>query len=163
MMKRLVSPIALLILLAAVCQWGLSNENPLPAEPPEQDFEIFLYNAHGKRNPFIPLILPKEESILPTPTPEPLLVAMSEAATPTPTPIMFPGIEVDCILWFEDRPSLVVIDNVLLGVGDTVDECEILEIHPDSIRVRFMEQEKVVPVVATESMSVPRKGARRRK
>jgi hypothetical protein len=159
MMKRLVLTVTIGVLLAFVGQWGVTDEKTVVASSDGEDLEPFRYKPHGSRNPFFPLLIEiLEEDSTPTPTPQ--LVVQAEIFTPTPTPIVFPGLEIDCILWFEERPSLVVIDNALLHVGDTVDECEIVAIEKDSVRVRYMGQEKVLRATSSSAKSLRPKSRR---
>lgn len=149
MMKPLVPLVVIGILLAIASQWGLTSEGVSTPEVSVEETQPFKYNSHAKRNPFLPLILPSEEDTTPTPTP----VRVTQADfTPSPTPVVFPSLQIDVILWFpeSERESLVVIDNALLGVGDMVDECEIVDITSDSIRVRYMGQERVMRATAPD-------------
>jgi len=140
-----------ILITALVGGFGHTDENT--DESPEgvevlgvKITEPFIYDSHGRRDPFVPLIIPSE---VPTPTPVQVpivpdgLTAINDMATPTPTPVLFPGLEIDCILWFPERPSLAVINNALLHVGDVIDECEVVAIDRDSVTMRFMGAEQV--------------------
>lgn len=132
----------------------------------------FRYDAGGKRNPFVPLIL--------QPTPEPMdLSAVEEspegtegvrtasasggifgllgglfsrsgsgeaagAVEPQPEPIIPPELIVNSVLIPSGRPAVACVNQRLVHVGDVIDQAEVIYIRQGEVVFRYKGQDFVM-------------------
>lgn len=142
--------IALLVSAPLVC--GVAAVIGQPAAP-EGEVVRFVYNSHGRRDPFVQLIIP-------TPTPKP-------AASPTPylddgsavelvyhaeyavsTRVPPPKFSLGAIIFSAQR-SLVVVDDQVFAEGDTVPlddgtSLVIEKIEPQQVRCLYFDESFIV-------------------
>ena len=155
--------IAVLISVALLAGVGLSADIGKVLGIAGEESQGFVYDARGKRNPFVPLVVP---TLVPTPTPEPepgsgflgtllnvvkppsaevadnrgfIMPTATPTAVPTPTstPVVPPNLEIGAILMGEGRPSMVLIGREVLGVGDLVQKAEITKIEKGRIEILY--------------------------
>lgn len=73
--------------------------------------EEFLYDAHGKKDPFSPPIISTGEK------------TGAEVLT---------GVKLEGIIWDEKKPIAIINDKVV-GIGDTISGAKIIEIKKDEV------------------------------
>lgn len=77
----------------------------------------FVYNAKGKRNPFIPLV-----------TPEGRLIKLDKQETASTG-----GLLVEGIIYDKHGRSFAIVNAEVLGVGDMVEEYQVLKIYENKV------------------------------
>lgn len=107
--------------------------------------DVFIYRASARGDVMWPLVLPTPPKETPTPeptvTPTPLLVIEVEA-TPTPTPTVTPTEVVPPPLKLQavthsQKGGLIMISDVMLAVGETINGATIEEIHGRYARILY--------------------------
>ena len=155
--------IAVLIPVALLAGVGLSSEVKGVLDTGGENLSGFVYDSHGRRNPFVPLVVPTQ---VPTPTPAPeaqagflgqlldivkppapdaaenqdfVLPSATPTAvpTPTPTPVIPPSLDVTATIIGEGRPSMVLIGGSILLVGEMIDKAEITKIEKGQIEILY--------------------------
>ncbi len=111
--------------------------------------DVFVYRASPRGDVMWPLILPTAP--METPTPEPTVTptpppVVEEMATPTPTPTVTPTEVVPPPLKLQavtqtKKGSLIMISDIMLEVGDTINGATIEEIHGRYARIRYFGKE----------------------
>ncbi len=97
------------------------------AEELDVDTTRLAYRGRDFRNPFRALLPAKVDKT-------------QSMAVVDPPPLVITG-----MVWNARKPSAIV-DGQLVGVGDVVNEAEIVAIERQSIRVRYHQQEFVIEV-----------------
>jgi hypothetical protein len=77
----------------------------------------FVYDAKGKRNPFIPLV-----------TPEGRLIKLDKQETASTG-----GLVVEGIIYDKHGRSFAIVNAEVLGVGDMVGEYQVLKIYENKV------------------------------
>jgi hypothetical protein len=111
--------------------------------------DVFIYRASPRGDVMWPLVLPTAPKE--TPTPEPTVTptpppVVEQAATPTPTPTVTPTEVVPPPLKLQavtqsNKGSLIMISDVMLEVGDTINGATIEEIHGRYARIIYYGKE----------------------
>ncbi len=111
--------------------------------------DVFVYRASPRGDIMWPLILPTPPRETPTPeptlTPTPLAV-MEEEATLTPTPTVTPTEVIPPPYKLQavtqtNKGGLIMISDVMLEVGDTINGATIEEIHGRYARIKYFGKE----------------------
>ena len=92
----------------------------------------FIYDAKGKRNPFIPLV-----------TNEGRLIKLDREDEKTSSDLV-----VDGIIYDKQGLSYAIINAQVVGVGDYVGEYRVLKVEPD--KVVLLKQDQIREVFITE-------------
>jgi len=96
--------------------------------------EDFVYDRHGKRDPFIPLITDK----------------------PTGGIIGLMGVEgiddiiLEGIVWEEDGSSLAILNGTILKEGEEVGNLKLSEIKPTKITLIINKEEHIIELIKEE-------------
>ena len=77
--------------------------------------EEFVYDAKGRRNPFIPLV-----------TPEGRLVKLDREETKS-------DLLLEGIIYDKHGRSFAIVNSFVVGVGDSIDEYQVLKIEPNKV------------------------------
>lgn len=100
----------------------LAEERPLGAREP------FVYDAKGRRDPFMPLVR------------EGRLISLSKERTPGTAPVLYG------ILWDPAGPSMAMINDQEVRVGDTVGGYQVAEIRQDAVVLKNGEEPLVLQI-----------------
>ena len=92
---------------------------------------VFVYNTHGKRDPFIPLISENKTIMAPT--------GWSFISS------KLPELKIEGILFDETKP-LVIINDKIVAAGDNISNCKITSITREEIVIRYMDKEYSVKI-----------------
>ena len=121
---------------------ALLAETPFLAE----SGDVFIYRPSERGDIMWPLLIPTppREPLEPPPTetPTPVLEVFEETPTPTmtptptPTEVVPPPLQLQIACLSESAP-LVMIDNTMLTLGDTVREATITEIKRRHVRIEY--------------------------
>ncbi len=111
--------------------------------------DVFIYRPSPRGDVMWPLMLPTppRETPTPEPTSTPTVPPVVEiAATPTPTPTVTPTEVVPPPFKLQavtqsNKGSLIMISDVMLEVGDTINGATIEEIHSRYARIRYFGKE----------------------
>ncbi len=127
--------VTLCLLLSSGCSKPAQNDNEKQAQrsikqktsikKPEK--KTFTYSSHGKRDIFVPLVS-KEEGIISDKTKGIVVLKL-------------PDLKVEGILFDKDSVPFVIINDRILTIGDSVNECEITSITADEIVLIYMNKE----------------------
>ena len=96
--------------------WGTLKDTPTPQQQPQQQEELFRYDAGGYRDPFIPLI---QDGRFARTNP----VAQVDASKP----VLYG------ILWDPSGQSVALINDAEVTVGDAVSGYQVQEIREDAV------------------------------
>lgn len=96
--------------------WGALKETAKPQKPPQQQEELFRYDAGGRRDPFIALI---QDGRFTRTSPI--------AQVDTSKPVLYG------ILWDPSGQSLALINDTEVTVGDAVSGYQVQEIREDAV------------------------------
>ena len=123
------------LLLSSGCSKPAQNDNEKPAQrsikqktsvkKPEK--KPFAYSSHGKRDIFVPLVS-KDEGIISDKTKGIVVLKL-------------PDLKVEGILFDKDSTPFVIINDRILTIGDSVNECEITSITANEIVLIYMNKE----------------------
>ncbi len=77
----------------------------------------FVYDAKGKRNPFIPLV-----------TPEGRLLKLDKQEA-----VSSGGLAIEGIIYDKLGRSFAIVNSTVVGIGDTVGDYQVLKIHENKV------------------------------
>jgi|GEM_PF-2050739 len=92
---------------------------------------VFVYNTHGKRDPFIPLISENK-------------TIMAQAGWSFISSKL-PELKIEGIL-FDGINSLAIINDKIVTIGDNINNCKIASITREEIVIRYMDKEYSVKI-----------------
>ena len=92
---------------------------------------VFVYNTHGKRDPFIPLI--SEDKTI-----------MGQAGWSFISSKL-PEMKIEGILFDKTKP-LAIINDKIVKVGDNINNCKIVSITREEMVIRYMDKEYSVKI-----------------
>lgn len=135
-----------------LCGLVLAASKPPKRTTPEEEIR-FQYNSHGRRGPFIPLIIPTP-TLQPTPTATPYVADGEEEtvryvdSAPASTRVPPPKLPISAIFYGGPQSLLVMNDQVFtegevvpLDDGTTV---RIVSIEPQQVRCLYFDEPFVV-------------------
>lgn len=93
---------------------------------PKNRQHVFVYNTHGKRDPFIPLISENKTVMAPT--------GWSFISS------KLPELKIEGVL-FDNTKPLVIINDKIIAVGDDISNCKIVSITREEIVIKYMNKE----------------------
>jgi len=77
----------------------------------------FVYDAKGKRNPFIPLVTPEGRL---------LKLDKPEAASPG-------GLAIEGVIYDKLGRSFAIVNSTVVGIGDTIGDYQVLKIYENKV------------------------------
>ncbi|MFH1905515.1 MAG: hypothetical protein ABIK53_08355 [bacterium] len=95
------------------------------SEPKNRE-PVFVYNTHGRRDPFIPLISENKTVMAPT--------GWSFISS------KLPEMKIEGVLFDEIKP-LAIINDKIVAIGDSISNCKIVSITREEIVIRYMNKE----------------------
>ncbi|MFH1359592.1 MAG: hypothetical protein ABIJ41_00965 [Candidatus Omnitrophota bacterium] len=94
------------------------------------------------KNPFESALPKRQEPIIIQPTPE-LIMPVRPLPTPIETrpeqEIIPPSLLISGVIWNTDRPQ-AIINNMVVNIGDVVEEAKIIDINRSGIKIQYMEK-----------------------
>ena len=142
MLRIFLCPVSLCLLLCSGCSKPAQNNVSLPSpnktnilvqkiSEAKDKQHVFVYNTHGKRDPFIPLISENKTIMAPT--------GWSFISS------KLPELKIEGILFDETKP-LVIINDKIVAAGDNISNCKIVSITREEIVIRYMDKEYSVKI-----------------
>lgn len=95
------------------------------SEPKNRE-PVFVYNTHGRRDPFIPLISENKTVMAPT--------GWSFISS------KLPEMKIEGVL-FDNTKPLAIINDKIVAAGDNISNCKIVSITREEIVIRYMDKE----------------------
>ncbi|MFA5060227.1 MAG: hypothetical protein WC676_06320 [Candidatus Omnitrophota bacterium] len=125
-MKKILLPICLVFLLASSASG--EDEQILPIA---DDAQAFL-------NPFVPA-LPKPAVVEPVAVDSPIAIVEPQEQFIAQPMMELPNLLINGLIWNTNRPQAIV-NNKIVGLGDTVDGVEIVAIDRSGIEIVFQQR-----------------------
>lgn len=97
--------------------------------------EEFRYDSHGRRNPFLP----------PSKAEEAARMTREESLVETKQLEAWVNSNLTGVIWDPQAPYALIGDSIV-GVGDEIHGCTVVEIRPDSIIFLYKEKRVEVPI-----------------
>ena len=142
MLRIFLCSVSLCLLLCSGCSKPAQNNVSLPSSKktnisaqkisePKNKQHVFMYNTHGKRDPFIPLI--SENKTIMSPAGWSFISSK------------LPELKIEGIL-FDGTNSLAIINDKIVTIGDNISNCKIASITREEIVIRYMDKEYSVKI-----------------